>query len=87
MIKKKVTVTNKLGLHLRPCTQIVRTAQKYTSSLNIQFNQLNVNAKSMLDLMQLAAEKGSELELIADGVDARQLIKDIAKLFQDNFGE
>jgi len=87
MIKKKVTVTNKLGLHLRPCTQIVRASQKYTSTLNIQFNQLDVNAKSMLDLMQLAAEKGSELELVANGADERQLIKDIAKLFQDNFGE
>lgn len=87
MIKKKVIVTNKLGLHLRPCTQIVRKTQKYNSALNIRFNQLDINAKSMLDLMQLAAEKGSELELIADGKDERQLIKDIVKLFQDNFGE
>lgn len=87
MIKKQVTVTNKLGLHLRPCTQIVKVAQKYDSTLNIIFNQLNVNAKSMLDLMQLAAGKGSELELVANGTDEKQLIKDIVNLFKDNFGE
>jgi phosphocarrier protein len=87
MIKKKVKIMNSLGLHARPSTLVVKTATKYRSEFHIRLNDMLINGKSIMGVMTLAAEKDSELELIADGIDEEYLLKEIIELFTNKFGE
>ncbi|MCB5230912.1 MAG: HPr family phosphocarrier protein [Candidatus Cloacimonas sp.] len=87
MIRKTVKVLNKHGLHTRPCALIVKTASKYRSDLVIKKGSIEVNGKSIMGVMMLAAEHMSELELIANGVDEEYLVNDIVELFATKFGE
>jgi len=87
MIKKTIVIVNKLGMHARPATLIVKAASKYRSDFRIIKEDMEINGKSIMGVMTLAAEYGSELELVADGVDEEFLIKEIAELFASKFGE
>ena len=87
MIKRKIQVVNKLGMHARPATMIVKTAKKYRSKFLIKKDGTEINGKSIMGVMTLAAEYGSDLELIADGVDEEYLMNDIVELFASKFGE
>ncbi|MFA6323609.1 MAG: HPr family phosphocarrier protein [Candidatus Cloacimonadaceae bacterium] len=86
-MKKTVTVTNKLGLHARPSALLVRAATKYRSEFHIEKDGTKVNGKSIMGVMMLAAECGSSLELIADGVDEEYLIEEISEMISSGFGE
>lgn len=87
MIRKKIKIINKLGMHARPATMIVKAATKYRSEFKIVKDDMEINGKSIMGVMTLAAEFGSELELIADGPDEEFLIKEISELFSSKFGE
>ncbi|HHV37665.1 MAG TPA: HPr family phosphocarrier protein [Candidatus Cloacimonetes bacterium] len=87
MIRKTVTVKNKLGLHARPSALLVRAATKYRSEFHIEKDGTTVNGKSIMGVMMLAAEHGSTLDLIADGVDEEYLINEISELIESEFGE
>ncbi len=87
MIKKTIVIKNKLGMHARPATMIVKTASKFRSDFRIIKGDMEINGKSIMGVMTLAAEYGSELELVADGVDEEYLIREIAELFASKFGE
>lgn len=87
MIRKIVTVTNKLGLHARPSALLVRAATKYRSDIFIEKDGTKVNGKSIMGVMMLAAEHGSKLELSADGVDEEYLLSEISELISGGFGE
>ena len=87
MIKKTIVVENKLGMHARPATLIVKAASKNRSEFKIKKGDTEINGKSIMGVMTLAAEYGSSLELIADGVDEEYLIEDIAALFASKFDE
>ncbi|MCK4654058.1 MAG: HPr family phosphocarrier protein [Candidatus Cloacimonetes bacterium] len=87
MIRKTIVIVNKLGMHARPATLIVKAASKYRSDFRIIKEDMEINGKSIMGVMTLAAEYGSELELVADGVDEEFLIKEIAELFASKFGE
>ncbi|MDP8269049.1 MAG: HPr family phosphocarrier protein [Candidatus Tenebribacter davisii] len=87
MIRKKIKIVNKLGMHARPATLIVKTATKFRSEFKIIKSDMEINGKSIMGVMTLAAEFGSELELVADGVDEKFLIKEITELFAAKFGE
>jgi len=87
MIRKTIVVENKLGMHARPATMIVKAATKYRSEFKIKKDDMEINGKSIMGVMTLAAEFKSELELIADGVDEEYLIEEIAELFSSKFGE
>jgi len=80
-------VTNKLGLHARPSALLVRAATKYRSEFQIEKDGTTVNGKSIMGVMMLAAECGSTLELIADGVDEEYLINEITEMIDSGFGE
>ncbi|MFA6673814.1 MAG: HPr family phosphocarrier protein [Candidatus Cloacimonadaceae bacterium] len=86
-MRKKVIVTNKLGLHARPSALLVRAATKYRSEFQIEKDGTTVNGKSIMGVMMLAAECGSTLELIADGVDEEYLINEITEMIDSGFGE
>ncbi len=87
MIKKIVTLTNKLGIHVRPASLISKTASKYRSSFIIRKDDMEINGKSVMGIMMLGAGQGTELELEFDGVDEQELMEEIIALFEDNFGE
>jgi phosphocarrier protein len=87
MKKIAVTVTNKLGLHARPSALLVRAATKFRSDFFIEKDGMKVNGKSIMGVMMLAAECGSNLELVADGVDEDYLLTELSDLIKSGFGE
>jgi phosphocarrier protein len=87
MIKKNVTITNKLGLHARASAKLTALASKFQSGVWIARNGRRVNAKSIMGVMMLAAGIGSVIELETDGADEGDAMAAIEKLFADKFGE
>ncbi len=83
----KIKVTNPMGLHARPSALIVKAATKYRSDFYIEKDDMRVNGKSIMGVMMLAAECGSTLNLIADGVDEEYLLEEIEALIRSGFGE
>ncbi|MBA3936995.1 MAG: HPr family phosphocarrier protein [Planctomycetes bacterium] len=82
-----VVLSNKMGMHARPSTQIATTASRYVAEITIAKDDMVVNAKSVLELLMLAAECGSQLIISADGPDAKQATEALAKLVEGRFGE
>ena len=74
-------------MHARPATLVVKAATKYRSEFRIVKDDMEINGKSIMGVMTLAAEFGSELELVADGIDEEYLIKEMEELFASKFGE
>ncbi len=87
MIKKTVKVANKLGLHARPAALLVTTASKFESQFFISKDSIRVNGKSIMGVMMLAAEMGTELILEVDGPDEAEAIEEIMKMIASGFGE
>ncbi len=84
---QKITLVNKLGLHARASAKLVSLASEFDSEVLLKRNGQAVNAKSIMGLMMLAAAKGSELELCADGRDEKKAIDALVGLINDRFGE
>ena len=84
---RQVTLTNAAGLHARPCHAIVATALEYEAELRIRFEGRDVNGKSILELMTLAAPQGGTLELVASGADAEACVTRLDALVAGGFGE
>ena len=80
-------IRNKLGLHARAAAVFVRTSSKYQSEVRIIKDGYEVNGKSILGVLSLAAIKGSEIQVIASGDDAEKAIGGIQKLVEGGFGE
>jgi len=87
MIEKKVTVNNKLGLHARPSAKVVQTASRFRSDIYLIKDSMTVNIKSMLGVMALAAEYGTELILRVEGEDEKEAAQEIVRLFKTKFRE
>ena len=87
MIQKPVQIVNKLGLHARPAALVVQQASKFKATIELQSDELKVNAKSIMGVMMLAAGYGSTLLVIANGDDAEQAIEAIEALIQGKFNE
>jgi phosphocarrier protein len=87
MIEKKFTVKNRLGLHARPAAMFVAEAAKYKSAIIVIKEGLEVNGKSVMGLMLLAAEGGSQLTVRAEGPDEMKALDGLAKIFDRKFDE
>ena len=87
MTTKKIKVSNKLGLHARPATMLVKEASKYDSTIKLVNDTTEVSAKSIMGLLVLAAGKGTELEIRAEGPDEEEAVEAVANLFSSNFDE
>ena len=87
MKERQLTVTNPLGVHARPAALIVQTASKFESLITLIKDGREVNGKSMLGVMTLAAEMGSVVTIRADGPDEDADIEAIAHAFNTRFGE
>ncbi|MFC1650409.1 HPr family phosphocarrier protein [Candidatus Latescibacterota bacterium] len=86
-IEKTIKLINKLGLHARPAALLVQLASKFTSDLSINANDLDVNGKSIMGVMMLAAPFGCDLTFIADGEDSDVLLSEIEALINRKFDE
>jgi phosphocarrier protein HPr len=87
MTTKELTVINKLGMHARPAGIFVREAARFKSSIVVVKDGLEINGKSIMGLLMLAAECGSKLTVKTEGPDEKEAAEAIARLFQDKFGE
>jgi len=87
MIEIEVTVKNSLGVHARPAAMLVRTAGNYKSRILLSKDDMEVNGKSIMGVMILAAEKGSILNIKADGPDEKEAVLAIKQLFDRKFDE
>ncbi len=87
MIRKKIKIVNKYGLHARPASLLVKTAGKFKSNIQLAKDGYVVNGKSLLGVMSLAAEPGSEIEIIAEGEDEQEAVAAIEALIMDKFNE
>lgn len=86
-IRREITVRNKLGLHARPAAMLVQLTSKFNSEITVSKNDMQVNAKSIMGVMMLAAECGSVLVLTADGEDAERALEEVEGLFARKFNE
>jgi phosphocarrier protein HPr len=87
MPEREVKIVNKLGIHARPAAEIVKTAGKFKSSVTIVRDDLEVNAKSIMGVMMLAAEFGASIIIRATGDDAEQALDALQAVIANKFGE
>ncbi len=87
MAELSVRIVNKNGLHARPAAEIVKAAARYQSDITLRRDDLEVNGKSIMGVMMLAAEYGSTLHLQATGPDAEDTVAAIESLVNAKFGE
>ncbi len=86
-ISKQVFIKNELGLHARPAAQLAQEAAKFNSSVKLVLDDMEVDAKSVLDILTLAAAKGRLLTLQAAGEDAEEAVLHLERIFREGFGE
>jgi phosphocarrier protein len=87
MAERTVQIANKNGLHARPAAEIVKLAAKFQSEVVLVKDGMEVNGKSIMGVMMLAAECGSTLVLRANGTDADAAVDALASLIANKFGE
>ena len=89
MLEIKIMVSNQLGLHARAAAQLVRLAGTFQSNIELQRtdNGVSANAKSILSVLTLAASKGIELVIKAEGTDEKEALGVLVELFANGFGE
>jgi phosphocarrier protein len=87
MTERKVEVVNNLGIHARPSSMIVKTAQRFTSNISIVKGGAVADAKSIMSVMMLAATCGSMVAIRASGPDENDAVEAIAALFARKFDE
>jgi phosphocarrier protein HPr len=87
MTERTVEIVNRNGLHARPAAEIVKLSSKFNCDITIVRDDLEVNGKSIMGVMMLAAEYGSNILVRADGPDAEQAVNAIADLVAAKFGE
>jgi len=87
VIHKELPIINRLGLHARAAAKFVATAQRFTSDIQVVRDGQQVNGKSIMGVMMLAAAKGSSIELRVKGEDETEAVDAIEQLLADKFGE
>jgi phosphocarrier protein HPr len=87
MPERTVQIVNRNGLHARPAAEIVKLAAKYQADITILKDDLDVNGKSIMGVMMLAAEHGSSITFRAEGPDADQALDALDALVRNKFGE
>ncbi|NSW73550.1 HPr family phosphocarrier protein [bacterium] len=86
-MKKKLKIINKLGLHARASSKFVEITNKYKSEIFIEFNDIKVNAKSILGLLSLAISFNDEFEIFIEGEDESEALNEIINIVNNKFGE
>lgn len=87
MNKRDFTIKNRLGLHARAAAQLVQTSNRFRAEVTVEKDGLEVNGKSIMGILMLAAPQGSRISVTVAGEDAEQAMKAIGQLIDDGFGE
>ena len=87
MIESKIEITNRLGLHARAAAKLVHTAGNFASDVTVVKDGEEVDAKSILGILQLGAAQGTEVAIRCDGGDEEEALEAVTRLFVDRFGE
>ena len=87
MVQREFTIQNKLGIHARPAAQFVKTASRFTSEIRVEKDGEEVDGKSIMGLMMLAAGHGSVITVFAEGDDAEAALDALADLVGRKFEE
>lgn len=87
MTEKEFTISNKLGMHARPAGLLVKEAGRFKSKISISKDGLEINGKSIMGVMLLAAECGSKIRVRAEGPDEKEAVEAIGQLFVRKFDE
>ena len=85
--EKQLTISNKKGLHARAASSFVKEAEKYVCDIWVEKDGQRVSGQSIMGLMMLAAAKGSQIKIIADGLQAQQALNGLANLIENKFFE
>lgn len=84
---RELLVQNKMGIHARPAAMIVRVTNRFKAEVFVEKDDEQVNGKSIMGLMMLAAAKGTKIKFIATGEDAETMLTELAALFDKKFDE
>lgn len=87
MTTRNVTILNRAGIHARPASMIVQTAQQFDSSIWIEKENVKINAKSIMNILTLGATYQTELLLSAEGPDEADAVAELSQLFDNKFKE
>lgn len=87
MLKKEFMIINKLGLHARPASNLVKTASSFEADVHISKDDLRVNGKSIMGVLLLAASQGSTIQVETNGFDEEQALAALGELITNGFGE
>lgn len=87
MSRITLTVNHSSGLHARPAALLVKTAKQFSSDITVSHNGKEANAKSILNILTLGVNQGSEISISADGEDTDEALAALEALIQGNFGE
>jgi phosphocarrier protein HPr len=82
-----VKILNEQGLHARPASMFVKTANKFKSTINIVHDSGVANAKSIINIMSLGLKKDEDIKIIAEGTDEKEAIEALKTLIESKFGE
>lgn len=86
-VEREIEISNKEGLHFRPIMKFVDTAQKYHAGVTVHCEDRQADGRSPMEMLMLVATQGCKVRMIADGVDAEQLVDALASLVESGFGE
>jgi phosphocarrier protein len=86
-IEKEITIINRLGLHARPAAMFVRIASRFRSEVWVEKEGEQINGKSIMGLMMLAAGQGSKLTIRCEGADAEKVMEELEELIRQKFNE
>ena len=87
MLCQKITIINRLGLHARASAKFVSLASEFSCEIVLKRNGQQINGKSIMGIMMLAAAKGADLEICTDGKDEKKALEALIELISDRFGE
>lgn len=87
MIEKDFKIINRLGLHARAAAQLVQTASKFSADVLVRKEDLEVNGKSIMGILMLAAPQGSQIAVSVNGRDEEEALNALETLINDGFGE
>ncbi len=87
MLVEEFTIVNKLGLHARASALLVKTASRFSSDIRIEREDIEVNGKSIMGIMMLAAAKGTTIKVKIGGTDEKEAMLVLGDLIRDGFGE
>ena len=85
--ERTVRISNKYGLHARPAAEFVKLAGRFRSEITVRKGDVEVNGKSIMGVMMLAAENGSDIVIQAVGEDAEEALRSLTDLVENGFGE